>query len=386
MKKNKTLEPPKLKDVTLFDKIAASKDVVETEEKGKTLIEEFFGKKDKEAGADDTLAGQKAQPEGPEENKSRVPRYISEDKKMTFLIVPFAEMKDYENHPFRLYEGERKDDMVESIREKGILQPIVLRPNKGGAEAYEILAGHNRKYCGIEAGLAEGPSLIKEGLTDDEAYAYVIESNLLQRSFSDLLPSEKAEILYHAHKKIFSQGKRNDIKKAIETGDRDWDFKDTPTSGQYDQKLHSREKIGLDYGLASKTVARFLKIYTLDAKLKQMLDEERFGILPAVCLSYLTASEQKILSALLSDGYKLTVKNSEALKDAVRRKKASDLSEAQIADILTGKKKGSKEKKAPPINLKRDIYYKFFKADTPKKEVLRVIEEALEKYYAEQTA
>lgn len=381
MKKNRTLEPPKLKDVPLFDKIAASKEVVETEEKGKTLIEEFFGKKNKDIEAVDIPPEREIQPRG----INRTPHYISEDKKMTFLIVPFEEMKDYKNHPFRLYEGERKDDMVESIREKGILQPIVLRPNKEGVEAYEILAGHNRKYCGIEAGLNEGPSILKEGLTDEEAYAYVIESNLLQRSFSDLLHSEKAEILYHAHKKIFSQGKRNDIKNAAENIDRDWNFSDSSTSCHIGKKLESNGQIGVDYGLAARTVSRYLKIYRLNSELKQMLDEDRFGILPAVCISYLTKSEQKILSALLAGGgYKLTVKNSEALKDAVRRKKASDLSEAQIIDILEGKKK-KQPVKAYPVSIKRDVYLKFFDEDTSKREVVQTIEKALEKYFAEQT-
>jgi ParB family chromosome partitioning protein len=86
-----------------------------------------------------------------------------------------------------------------------------------GDGRYTILAGHNRKACGIDAGLNRGPAIIKHNLTDDEAWMYVIETNLMQRSFSDMLPSEKATVLAAYHSKMFSQGKRNDILAEIQS-------------------------------------------------------------------------------------------------------------------------------------------------------------------------
>jgi len=78
--------------------------------------------------------------------------------------LPLAQLTDFPNHPFRLYDGERKDDMIDSIREKGILQPIIVRAPEEGQ--YHILLGHNRKYCGIEAELEAAPVIIKSNFTD----------------------------------------------------------------------------------------------------------------------------------------------------------------------------------------------------------------------------
>ncbi|MBQ7839003.1 MAG: ParB N-terminal domain-containing protein, partial [Lachnospiraceae bacterium] len=98
-------------------------------------------------------------------------------------VVPFH------NHPFRLYEGKRLDDMVESIKEHGVLIPVIVQKI---ADGYEMLSGHNRWNAAKIAGIKEIPAIIKENLTEREAYVYVIETNMLQRSFDDLLPSEKA--------------------------------------------------------------------------------------------------------------------------------------------------------------------------------------------------
>ncbi len=93
--------------------------------------------------------------------------------------------------PFHLYKGERLDDMVESIREHGVLNPVIVRKKGSG---YEMLSGHNRQNAAKIAGLTEIPAIVKEGLSDEEAYVYVIETNVIQRSFTDLAPSEKAAV------------------------------------------------------------------------------------------------------------------------------------------------------------------------------------------------
>lgn len=127
--------------------------------------------------------------------------------------LPVDKIKAFHDHPFRLYEGERLDDMVESIREHGVLNPvIVLKKGKG----YEMLAGHNRLNAARIVGLTEIPVIVKEGLSEEEAYVYVIETNMIQRSFSELLPSEKAAVLAARYEKVISQGKRNDILHEIE--------------------------------------------------------------------------------------------------------------------------------------------------------------------------
>lgn len=122
--------------------------------------------------------------------------------------IPCDQLHPYHNHKFELYSGERLEDMVASIKENGVLSPIIVQPIEDG---YEILIGHNRWNASKLAGLPTVPAIVKAGLTEDEAEMYVIESNLIQRSFSDLKISEQAAVVASRHSKMFSPGKRNDI-------------------------------------------------------------------------------------------------------------------------------------------------------------------------------
>ena len=127
-------------------------------------------------------------------------------------------LKAYHDHPFTLYTGKRLSDMVESVKENGILNPIIVLKKEDGA--YEILSGHNRAGAARLADLKTVQCIVKEHLSEEEAYTYVIETNLMQRSFSDLLPTEKALVLKVRYEKIASQGKRNDLQKEINNLDR----------------------------------------------------------------------------------------------------------------------------------------------------------------------
>ncbi len=105
------------------------------------------------------------------------------------------------------------DDMVESVKANGVLIPAIVRKvelDEKGRE-YEMLSGHNRMNAARIAGLNEIPCIVTENLSDDDAWIYVVETNVLQRSFADMLPSEKAAVLALRYSKMFSQGKRNDI-------------------------------------------------------------------------------------------------------------------------------------------------------------------------------
>ena len=130
------------------------------------------------------------------------------------VSIPVEEIHPFHDHPFRLYEGERLEDMVQSIREHGVLNLLIVRK---AARGYEMLAGHNRTNAAKIAGLTEVPAIVKTDLSDEDAYVYVIETNLLQRFVAELLPSEKAAVLVARYEKISSQGKRNDIQQEIET-------------------------------------------------------------------------------------------------------------------------------------------------------------------------
>ena len=131
-------------------------------------------------------------------------------KRLAF--IKFERIRDFRRHTFHLYTGECLEDMVESIRKNGILMPLIVQRIFDTPHFdYEMLSGHNRKNAGILAGLEGSLCLVKNDLSDEEALMYVIETNLMQRSFSDMLPSERAAALTLRYSEMFSQGKRSDI-------------------------------------------------------------------------------------------------------------------------------------------------------------------------------
>lgn len=166
-------------------------------------------------------------------------------------------LENYHDHPFTLYTGKRLNDMVESVKENGILNPIIVLKKEDGA--YEILSGHNRVNAARLADIKNIPCIVKENLTDKEAYTYVIETNLMQRSFSDLLPTEKALVLKMRYEKIASQGKRNDLQKEINNLEQGIIEKESKT----EDKTDSRKALGKEYHLSGASIARYLRLNKL---------------------------------------------------------------------------------------------------------------------------
>lgn len=304
----------------------------------------------------------------------------NQDKDTTFTTLPFSLMDDFNKHPFRLYEGERKTDMVDSIRDKGILQPLILRTKEDGR--YEILSGHNRKYCGIEAGALEAPVIIKENLSDEEAWVYVIETNLIQRSFSDMLPSEKAAVLSVMHSKLFSQGKRNDILEEIKKLENPHGERENSTSSQLAKKLTSIEKVGNEYSLSKDTVARYLRINQLTDNLKMRLDNCEIAFIPAVTLSFIKENEQNLLDKCIDlNGFKVDMKKADILRRYSERGK---LDEDNIYLILNGELgQPPKKKRTPTFKIKPKVYSLYFVPGQKASEVEEVIEKALALYFGQ---
>ena len=125
--------------------------------------------------------------------------------------IKLEDLIPFDKHPFKLYEGQRFTDMVDSVRVNGILLPIIVRPHiKEGK--FEILSGHNRVAAAKEAGIKETPVIIRKNLTDDEALLIVTETNLIQRSFADLKHSEKAiSLATHYEAMKMKPGYRSDL-------------------------------------------------------------------------------------------------------------------------------------------------------------------------------
>lgn len=284
-------------------------------------------------------------------------------------MLPIDSVHPFRKHPFRLYEGERLDDMVESIREHGILSPLIVWKNSGG---YEMLAGHNRQNAGRHAGLTEIPVIVKRDLSEKEAYVYVIETNVIQRGFAELLPSEKAAVLAERYEKVISQGKRNDILQEIaRLNDSDME----ETCGHDVHKLKNRDAVGKEYGMTGRNIARYIRVNQLSQPLKERLDDGSLPLVAAVDLSYLSDEEQNVVSELAEQGrIKLDGKITRAIKDI----------EGEVtADRIMGFAGNRTQKKADigkNIKLPADVYERYF-ADTKPGDVAKIVEEALAAWF-----
>lgn len=306
------------------------------------------------------------------------PKSQATNTKSGVVRLKFSQVDPYPNHPFRLYSGERLEDMIASISNYGILTPMIVRTKDNGR--YEMLAGHNRMNAGTLAGLDDGDFIIKENLSDEEAWMYVIETNVMQRSFADMLLSEKAAVLSLRHSKMFSQGKRNDIIAELEMLEQSHEIKGVETSAPVGQKLTSRDKVGLEYGLSKNTVARLLRVDKLNNDLKMRVDSGEISIRCAVDLSYLAEIEQVEVYKLLDENeFKIDMKKTDMLRSY---SESSKLNEKTAYQILSGEiNKKPKSTTPPSVKIKHKVYSKYFSADTKVSEIERIVDEALELYF-----
>ncbi|WP_219221630.1 hypothetical protein [Paenibacillus sp. S150] len=181
-------------------------------------------------------------------------------------------------------------------------------------------------------GMDRLPSIIKELLTDEEALMYVVETNVLQRSFSDMLTSEKAKVLTLRYSEMFSQGKRNDIIDELKKLENPQYIKENETSAPMGQRPTSRDKVASEYGLSKNSVSRLLRIDKLIPELKQRTDAGELPLRSAVHLSYLLGNEQSAVEKSLSEnGYKVDMKKTELLQDY-----SGKLTAEQTNKILSG--------------------------------------------------
>lgn len=186
--------------------------------------------------------------------------------------IPLSEIDDFPDHPFKVKEDEDMDQLVQSIKDNGILTPVTLRRKEDGR--YEVVAGHRRKRACELAGIPTFRAEIKD-LTRDEAVILMVESNY-QRS--KILPSEKAFAYKMRLEAMNRQGQRTDL-----------------TSTPVVSKLRSNEELGNSNGESREQVRRYIRLTHLIPDILEMVDEGRIAFRPAVELSYLSEAEQAYL-------------------------------------------------------------------------------------------
>lgn len=202
-----------------------------------------------------------------ERKESRLPKIYD---------IPLSQIDEFVDHPFQVRMDEDMDQLVESVKERGIITPITLRQKEDGR--YEIVSGHRRKKACELAGRTTIPAEIKE-LSRDEAVILMVESNL-QRSV--ILPSEKAFAYKMRLEALKRQGKRTDL-----------------TSSPPGTKLRTDEQLSLDVGDSRMQINRYIRLTKLIPDILELVDQGKIAMRPAVELSYLNETEQmNLLSAI----------------------------------------------------------------------------------------
>lgn len=252
----------------------------------------------------------------------------------------------FEDNPFKIQNNSEMEMLIDSVKENGILIPIVVRPKD---EKYEILSGHRRIYACKVAGIETVPAIVRE-LTKDEAVIFMVDSNLQREG---LLPSEKGFAYKMKLEAMKHQGR---------------------TSAQVGQKLTSVQQIADNTSDSRTQIQRYIRLTNLEKPLLDMVDEGRIALTPAVELSYLLPEEQKdLIETIESEDC------TPSLSQSVRMRKLSAdglLTMDKIFEIMTEVKGNQIE----VLKIPTDRVRRYFKPDTTYKQMEDYIVKALEHY------
>lgn len=258
--------------------------------------------------------------------------------------IGIESLQSYPNHLFRLYEGARLVDLIDSVKRDGVIQPIIVRRLESAE--LQILSGHNRVNAARAAGLQTVPARVLEDIDDATAERIVYTTNLLQRSISEIAPSEAAAIVAKVHRSLFSQGRRTDIQRHMEGLEKDDELR-------YSTNALLKER----YDLSASKIAQYLRIDRLLEDLKVYLDEGRIPFTAAADLSFLSVENQCLLTELLHDNPVLHISISNAMYFKTLHK-AGKLTPELITRILLGaddedeKLSSDAERERHPQNIK----------------------------------
>lgn len=261
-----------------------------------------------------------------------------EEQREQVQQIPIGELFPFKNHPFKVLDDDSMSDTVESVKQYGVLSPLIARPRpKGG---YEIISGHRRQHAAELAGLETLPVIVRQ-MDDDAAIILMVDSNL-QREH--ILPSERAFAYKMKLDAMKNQGTRSDL-----------------TSTQVVSKLRSNEKLGAENNQSRETVRRFIRLTNLIPELLDMVDNKTVSFNPAVELSYLSPEQQQEVIRAMDD-----TQNFPSVSQAKRIKKLAQdgtFTTETVVAIMGEAKKDELDK----VVIKNDTLKKYFpRSYTPK--------------------
>ena len=240
--------------------------------------------------------------------------------------MPLKELHTFKDHPFHVIDDDEMKNLVESIKEKGVLSPAIVRKREKGG--YEIISGHRRKRACELAGLSTIPVIIKE-LDDNDATILMVDANIQREN---ILPSERAFSLQMKLNAIKRQGKRTDLTSVH--FDQKLEDEDDEVSRRIDKKL-AADRVGIKDGISGSVVRRYIRLTYLIPGLLDRVDRGKIGFMQAVDLSFINKKEQEIIYSVINKtDRKMTTKQAKMLRSSFE---SGTLDEDEICDILIGK-------------------------------------------------
>ena len=231
----------------------------------------------------------------------------------------------FENHPFKVVDDEKMDELVESIKLNGVLTPVLVRPDDEGT--YEMISGHRRLHAAKRAGLAKIPAIVK-GMTNDEATIAMVDANV-QRE--EILPSERAFSYRMKLDAIKRQGKRSDLTSPQSGGKSPHD--DNSTSPHNGRKLEAADIVGESMGVSGTNVQRYIRLTNLIPKLLNMVDEKRLTLSSAVEMSYFNKNVQQWIYEYISENGMIKQEQMLGLREY---REDNSLTQEKLINILHG--------------------------------------------------
>ena len=263
--------------------------------------------------------------------------------------MPLSDLHPFEGHPFKVLDDELMEQTVESIKQIGVVSPLIVRPDPEGG--FEILSGHRRLHAAQLAGLETVPVIVKD-MDDDAAIIFMVDSNLQREN---ILPSERAFSYKMKLEAMKHQGQRGDL-----------------TSDQVGQKSWAVNQLADDANESKTQVQRFIRLTNLIPEILDMVDKKKIAFNPAVELSYLKPSEQKEFLEAMD-----YAQASPSLSQAQRLKKLSQEGGCTL-DAMCEVMNEIKKDELDHVTIKNEVLRKYFpKSYTPKQmqdTIIRLLE------------
>ena len=263
--------------------------------------------------------------------------------------MPLSDLHPFEGHPFKVLDDELMEQTVESIKQIGVVSPLIVRPDPEGG--FEILSGHRRLHAAQLAGLETVPVIVKE-MDDDAAIIFMVDSNLQREN---ILPSERAFSYKMKLEAMKHQGQRGDL-----------------TSAQVGPKSWAAQVVAEEAGDSKSQVKRYIRLTNLIPEILDMVDEKKIAFNPAVELSYLKPSEQKEFLEAMD-----YAQASPSLSQAQRLKKLSQEGGCTL-DAMCEVMNEIKKDELDHVTIKNEVLRKYFpKSYTPKQmqdTIIRLLE------------